>query len=138
MPSLAYKGFAPGDDGALICRDKTYREGETYTEDEAVLCSRGMHACLAPIDVLAYYPPATSVYHVVEVGDDAGAPASGGDSNVVTLKLTVGASIGIQTLEGVVWASPGDYIIRGVAGEFYPCKPDIFAATYEPAEVVTL
>ncbi len=32
-------------------------------------------------------------------------------------------------------AKPGDWIIRGVQGEFYPCKPDIFAATYEPAEV---
>ena len=40
----------------------------------------------------------------------------------------------IETLEGVMWAQPGDWIIRGVAGEFYPCKPDIFAATYEPAE----
>jgi hypothetical protein len=39
----------------------------------------------------------------------------------------------IGTLEGVVVASPGDYIIRGVKGELYPCKPDIFAATYEPA-----
>ncbi|MHA6626920.1 hypothetical protein ACU61A_15905 [Pseudonocardia sichuanensis] len=31
-------------------------------------------------------------------------------------------------------ASPGDWIIRGVQGEFYPCKPDIFEATYEPAD----
>jgi hypothetical protein len=31
-------------------------------------------------------------------------------------------------------AQPRDWIIRGVAGEFYPCKPDIFAATYEPAD----
>jgi hypothetical protein len=30
-------------------------------------------------------------------------------------------------------AEPGDWVIRGVAGEFYPCKPDIFEATYEPA-----
>lgn len=37
----------------------------------------------------------------------------------------------IQTLEGDMHASPGDYIIRGVQGEFYPCKPDIFEATYE-------
>ena len=44
----------------------------------------------------------------------------------------------IATLEGVMQAKPGDWIIRGVQGEFYPCKPDIFAATYEPAEVVTL
>ena len=39
----------------------------------------------------------------------------------------------IHTLEGTMAADPGDYIIRGVQGEFYPCKPDIFAATYEPA-----
>lgn len=39
----------------------------------------------------------------------------------------------IRTLEGIMTASPGDWVIRGVKGEFYPCKPDIFAATYEPA-----
>lgn len=39
----------------------------------------------------------------------------------------------IPTLEGVMRANVGDYIIRGVKGEFYPCKPDIFEATYEPA-----
>ena len=38
----------------------------------------------------------------------------------------------IHTLEGDHHASPGDYIIKGVNGEFYPCKPDIFAKTYEP------
>ncbi len=37
----------------------------------------------------------------------------------------------IPTLEGQMTASPGDYIIKGVQGEFYPCKPDIFEATYE-------
>ena len=40
----------------------------------------------------------------------------------------------IATMEGVMQAKPGDWIIQGVQGEFYPCKPDIFAATYEPAE----
>lgn len=40
----------------------------------------------------------------------------------------------IKTLEGEHIASIGDYIIRGVAGEFYPCKPDIFKNTYEVAE----
>jgi hypothetical protein len=43
--------------------------------------------------------------------------------------------IGIHTLEGVMEASPGDWIIKGIKGEYYPCKPDIFAATYE--EVAT-
>jgi len=41
-------------------------------------------------------------------------------------------SIAIRTLEGTMRADLGDWIIRGVQGEFYPCKPDIFAATYEP------
>lgn len=40
----------------------------------------------------------------------------------------------IATLEGTMRADDGDWIIRGVKGEIYPCKPDIFAATYEPAE----
>lgn len=40
--------------------------------------------------------------------------------------------LSIQTLEGVMYAAPGDWIIKGVQGEFYPCKPDIFEATYEP------
>lgn len=39
----------------------------------------------------------------------------------------------IATLEGVMTATPYDWIIKGVKGEFYPCKPDIFEATYEPA-----
>ena len=39
----------------------------------------------------------------------------------------------IETLEGTMTARPGDWIIRGVAGEFYPCKPDIFEQTYEEA-----
>jgi hypothetical protein len=40
----------------------------------------------------------------------------------------------IRTLEGLMTAFPTDWIVRGVKGEFYPCKPDIFAATYEPVE----
>ena len=43
-------------------------------------------------------------------------------------------TIVIRTLEGDMEASIGDYIIKGVNGEFYPCKPDIFLATYEEVE----
>lgn len=43
------------------------------------------------------------------------------------------ARIRIRTLEGDIFASPGDWVIKGVQGEFYPCKPDIFEATYERA-----
>ena len=48
--------------------------------------------------------------------------------------LETGADLAINTLEGTMTASPGDWIIRGVAGEFYACKPDIFEATYEAVE----
>lgn len=44
------------------------------------------------------------------------------------------STLKIPTLEGVMEASPGDWIICGVQGELYPCKPDIFAATYEAVE----
>lgn len=37
----------------------------------------------------------------------------------------------INTLEGILIIEPGDYIIKGIKNEFYPCKPDIFEATYE-------
>lgn len=45
-----------------------------------------------------------------------------------------GFDLTIHTLEGDHHASVGDYIIKGVHGELYPCKPDIFAETYELAE----
>lgn len=49
----------------------------------------------------------------------------GGDASVK------GSEVIIATLEGAMHCSLGDWIIKGVKGEFYPCKPDIFAATYE-------
>ena len=49
--------------------------------------------------------------------------------------LIIGGSIiHIPTLEGVMTASSGDWIIQGVQGELYPCKPDIFEQTYEKVE----
>lgn len=42
--------------------------------------------------------------------------------------------ITIETLEGTMYARPGDWILRGIQGEFYPCKPDIFEATYDRVE----
>lgn len=42
-----------------------------------------------------------------------------------------GSALRVYTLEGVMRAEHGDWIIRGVKGEIYPCKPDVFAATYE-------
>ncbi len=56
-------------------------------------------------------------------------------SNVWPNTLPDGTFLGqmvINTLEGRMIANPGDWIITGVNGERYPCKPDIFAKTYEP------
>ncbi|MFM0675558.1 hypothetical protein [Streptococcus suis] len=49
-------------------------------------------------------------------------------------KVRLDGGLVINTLEGNMLASFGDYIIKGIAGEFYPCKPDIFKETYEPVE----
>ena len=46
----------------------------------------------------------------------------------------IGDKLEIPTLEGVMTASVGDWIIKGVSGEVYPCKPDIFEMTYEKVE----
>ena len=50
------------------------------------------------------------------------------------IKLVAQDCLEVATLEGVMQARLDDWIIKGVAGEFYPCKPDIFAATYEAAQ----
>lgn len=54
------------------------------------------------------------------------------DYGIVGMKDGRGDVAKIRTLEGVMDAQPGDFIIKGVSGEFYPCKPDIFELTYEP------
>ena len=50
---------------------------------------------------------------------------------VDTIRLTQDGKLQIKTLEGKMVANIGDFIIKGVKGEYYPCKPDIFEATYE-------
>lgn len=66
------------------------------------------------------------------IGEQDGALAS----HVVDgdIRYTEEGTMLIKTLEGVMEAQPGDWVIRGVKGELYPCKPDIFAATYELVE----
>lgn len=57
-------------------------------------------------------------------------------TNVATIlpKSPLGLIMMIDTLEGVMTAYPNDYVIKGIAGEIYPCKPDIFESTYELVE----
>ncbi len=49
-------------------------------------------------------------------------------------KIVENRRIRIRTLEGAIYAEPLDWIIKGVKGEFYPCKPDIFDLSYEAVE----
>ena len=56
-----------------------------------------------------------------------------GDSHVMSPGPIGSKSFYIETLEGRMQVSDGDYVIRGVEGEFYPCKPGIFEKTYDEA-----
>ena len=93
LPVVAYKGF----NSDLTCRGFQYTEGENYEQQRpAELCSTGFHACLEPLDVLAYYHHADgAVYHQVELGGDAKRSEGGGDSKVASKKIKIGAKIDI-------------------------------------------
>lgn len=69
--------------------------------------------------------PSNPARSVSDYSDSCGEPTT---AEAGWIELT------IPTLEGDHVAKHGDWIIKGVKGEFYPCKPDIFAATYEPAD----
>lgn len=64
--------------------------------------------------------------HIIEIHE-----FMGGDTIRVNYEDKDNPYLKIETLEGIMKASVGDYIIKGVNGEFYPCKPDIFEKTYE-------
>ena len=88
----AYKGF----DKNMQCRGFQYEEGKVYETDEAKLCESGFHACERPLDVLAYYPPGDSVYHVVELDEVSNERRD--DSKVCGKKIKIGAAIDIAGL----------------------------------------
>ena len=88
----AYKGF----NADMTCRGFQYKEGETYHEDIADLCHKGFHACEYPLDVLAYYPPNSSVYHEVELEEVSEQREE--DSKVCAKTIRVGARMDIASL----------------------------------------
>ena len=85
-----------GTDMNMKCRGKQYALGETVTEDQAVLCNAGLHACEMPIDVLQYYAPNNSRYFVAEAEDVS--EQREGDSKIVAKKMTLKAELGIAGL----------------------------------------
>jgi hypothetical protein len=69
------------------------------------------------------------------IGDISKLPSDGAYYVAPAIGFTPAiGTLQIPTLEGMMTAQPGDYIIRGVKGEIYPCKPDIFEATYEAVQ----
>ena len=88
----AYKGFNKD----MTCRGFQFEEGKTYEEESAELCNKGFHACIAPIDVLKYYAPATSVYHEVEL--DGVSDKRSDDSKVCGKIIKIGAKLDIAGL----------------------------------------
>ncbi len=56
------------------------------------------------------------------------------DGDMEKYACSPNGAVAIETAEGTMKASPGDWIIKGVKGELYPCKPDIFSETYDPVD----
>lgn len=81
------------------------------------------------IDAELFHGTAESAGHCARWCNGSAAHVGGSSKSKAPSRYVVD----IETLEGTMRAEPGDWIIRGVKGEFYPCKPDIFAATYEAA-----
>jgi hypothetical protein len=77
---------------------------------------------------------ATPIIDWVLAGDGTARYVDYGGEEIDGVWVEDPAYIAIDTLEGTMKASESDMVIRGVKGEHYPCKPDIFAATYEPAD----
>ena len=87
-----YKGFNEN----LCCRDMQYEIGKSYEEPNAVVCSKGFHACERPLDVFYYYPPATSRFCETEQSGEISKASD--DTKVSSTKIKIGAEIGIPGL----------------------------------------
>jgi len=90
----AYKAF----DKDMKCRGFQYEEGKSYEEPEAIICKKGFHACLAPIDVFKYYYPAKSVVHEVDIEDVVYSNNKEKDTKVCGKKIKIGARLSIPKL----------------------------------------
>lgn len=88
------------------------------------------------MNLIAKYTKKAVTIEAIQFADDADTISNihgflGSETTVVSYENPTAPVLKIPTLEGVMTAQVGDWIIKGVAGEFYPCKPDIFEATYE-------
>ena len=89
----AYKGFTK----EMTCHGGfQYEEGKSYHEDNAKLCNHGFHACEYPLDCFAYFPPAKSVFHEVELDGITGERE--GDTKICGTDIKIGAKMNIAGL----------------------------------------
>ena len=89
----AFKGM----DKNMRCRDFQFEQGKTYETDGPIkVCDNGFHACKRPLDVFAYYPPASSRYFEVEQGGEISEACD--DSKIASSQIKIGAEIGIPGL----------------------------------------
>ena len=86
----AYKGF----DKKLRCRGFWYEMGKEYTEDSAILCQKGFHACENPLDTFRYYSPTDSRYCEVDVDDNG--ERNSDDTKICGKRIKIGAEIGLK------------------------------------------
>lgn len=93
---MYYKGFNKD----MTCKGFQYEEGKEYHEEEAIVCKKGFHACEYPLDCFNYYIPAESVFHEVELGEDA--YGGGNDTKKCSKSIKIGARLDIA---GIVKAA---------------------------------
>ena len=117
----SYKGFNKD----MTCKGKQYAEGETFTEDDAKCCDRGMHACEYPLDCFSYYEPANSIYHEVEQSGKLDRESD--DTKVASTIMKVGARLDIR---GLVHAAI-EYTKSRTTTEY--TDPDMATAGYKGA-----
>ena len=86
-----------GTDKEMKCRGFQYELGKTAETNAAKLCEKGFHACEAPLDVFAYYPPATSRYFEADL-EDVSNERHSDDTKVVGRKITLGAELNVAGL----------------------------------------
>ena len=86
---MYYKGFNKD----MTCKGFQYEKGKEYHEEEAIVCRKGFHACEYPLDCFNYYNPADSVFHEVELGEDA--YGDGSDTKKCSNYIKVGARLDI-------------------------------------------
>ena len=92
----SYKGFNKDMTCCPGSKPFQYEEGKEYEESSAQACDHGFHACERPLDVFAYYPPNTSVYHEVEQSGEIS--RHNDDGKVASSKIKIGARLDIAGL----------------------------------------